>query len=193
MPPGYEFVYWLYKGSFGPSASVKSTKDVERGIQTLLQELQALDFPRSELRLYFAAAQKLPPRFAEIGVERTAQAMNRAMEGSPTEDPEALEAGQALLSELWSWKRRGGGLSDNTLAVHEAALLELQNQQPEETAERVSSILLDNMPGMTDADKLQLGRGLEQVAFAGVQGFLWNAIGLTVLAVVLLNFLLLNR
>jgi hypothetical protein len=62
----------------------------------------------------------------------------------------------------------------------------------DETGERVTSVLLDKLP-MSDSDKAELGKGLEGVAIAGVQSFLWSNLVLAALFLVGINFLMMAR
>ncbi|GMH44857.1 hypothetical protein BSKO_12809 [Bryopsis sp. KO-2023] len=162
-------------------------------VQALIPEVAALDFPRSEIRSYFAMAEKPPKQFSDFDMSRALPVVDELLRGknsSTVTDVEALEVVQSILTQLWRWRRRGGGSFDSELSVHQAALQDLQNitAKPESDSEKVTSVLLDDMP-ISDEDKAQLSGAVRQVAVAGIQSILWNGIGLAVIFLILLNFL----
>ncbi|KAJ9511731.1 hypothetical protein QJQ45_022577 [Haematococcus lacustris] len=128
------------QGAALPVVDEARRADVLKGCRTVLKELQGLDFPQAEVRLYFQAANKLPKGFggqtADMARARTALDLLLKQvdeEGDPLPargfpDLPGLLLTQAVLSDLWrwvslwqlqprvssqevpGWRRKGGGM-----------------------------------------------------------------------------------
>lgn len=127
-----------------------------------------------------ARAVKAPLKFAGFDVSRAAAALDALLApagdddgsgGERTTDTEALVVLNAMLSDIWRWRRRGGfGASDEDAAPHVQALQALQgveltgnwvDEQAAAGGERVTSSLLDSLP-LSDAEKSEMSSAVQQ-------------------------------
>ncbi|KIY92741.1 hypothetical protein MNEG_15222 [Monoraphidium neglectum] len=150
--------------------------ELVKGCNTVLAELAGLDFPRAEVQRYVSRAVKPPVKYQGFPVERAAAALQALLapaseDGSErTQDTEALVVLNAMLSDVWRWRRRGGfGSSDEDSLPHVQALQALQGldrtgdwvQKSQQDGERVTSSLLDNLP-ISDAEKSEMSGAVQQ-------------------------------
>mmetsp|Transcript_37332 Transcript_37332/g.83065 ORF Transcript_37332/g.83065 Transcript_37332/m.83065 type:complete len:257 (+) Transcript_37332:13-783(+) len=190
----------------GTSSSAKpavdKTPDLIKGCKTVLSELSGLDFSRSEARLYLKLSTKLPKGSPpDFDIARARTALDQLLDSSkeeyrgPTEalkDEAALQVLQNMLSEVWRWRRRGGGMEEESEAPpHQLALQDIQRMKLEDI-DRITSSLLDNLP-MTDKEKSEIGGAVERVAFASIGGAVWGSLVLTLLGIAVLQQALLSK
>jgi hypothetical protein len=173
--------------------------DLLKGCKTILQELKGLGFSRYEARLYFKLSTKLPKDVSkDFNLARAQscleQIIEREIEGTAGSrdallDIEAMQATQAMLSEIWRWKRRGGGSNeeDDLSPPHQQALREIQNLQKEDI-DRITSSILDTLP-ISDKEKNEMAGAVEQVALGGINGAVWGSLVMTMVFLVLFNFI----
>jgi hypothetical protein len=100
-----------------------ATKKAEliKGCQIVLQELKGLDFSRTEARMYFRLSALLPKGAAKgFDMNRARACLEQLLDGEnedykgpkdALDDLEAMKTTQLILSEIWRWRRRGGGES----------------------------------------------------------------------------------
>lgn len=196
-----------------------------RGVKTVLGELRGLDMPPSEVLRYARGAVKLPKRAPVaadgVPVSRAAEALAELMMADsgagaaaaalPTSgnaacnDPRALAALNHLLTDLWRWKRRGGGSrwdeDDQATSPSAVALLELQGVDvggraaaAAEAAAREGGKGGGGGGGFFDAgnlderEKQELAGMMRGAAMAGVQNAFWGSLVLSAIVLLLLNF-----
>ncbi|PNW71575.1 hypothetical protein CHLRE_16g659900v5 [Chlamydomonas reinhardtii] len=181
----------------GASASSKPAKDpaevrsdLIKGCKTVMMELQGLDFPRNDVKGYFKFVVKPPVGVAkDFDLSRARVVVDQLMTGQEADinDVEGLKAAQLILSDVWRWRRRGGGMDDETDRPNYAIALEsLQNMEPEQI-DRITSSLLDNLP-ITEAEKRQMSGSVQQVAMAGINGAVWGSLAACLLFLLIFNF-----
>lgn len=104
------------------------------------------------------------------------------------DDVEAMIVTQDMLSEIWRWRRRGGGMNDEDDArPHQHALLDIQ-QMEKEDIDRITSSLLDTLP-LSDKQKNEMGGAVQQAAMAGINGAVWGSLVFCLLLLLVFNFL----
>lgn len=170
-----------------------------KGCRTVLKELQGLDFPQAEVRLYFQAANKLPKGFggqtADMARARTALDLLLKVdeEGDPLParrfpDLPGLLLTQAVLSDLWRWRRKGGGMdyTESEQRPHQAALEDIQEFKPEDM-DRIQSSLLDNLP-ISDKDKAAMSGTMQQAAVGAFNGAVWGSLVASLAFLAYFNF-----
>ncbi|GLC45371.1 hypothetical protein PLESTB_000315300 [Pleodorina starrii] len=169
-------------------AEVRS--DLIKGCKTILMELQGLDFPRTDVRGYFQFVVKPPTGVAKTFELTRARAVVEQLilgQEEAVTDMEALKAAQLMLSEIWRWRRRGGGMDDETdRPNYVIALEELQKMEPEQI-DRITSSLLDNLP-ITEAQKREMSGSVQQAAIAGINGAVWGSLAASLLFLLVFNF-----
>jgi len=194
-----------------------------RGIKTVLAELKGLDMPPAQVLVYAQNAVRLPkrpPRDAVgVDVARAAAALAELMAADGGEattttaaasnDPAALSALNHLLTDLWRWKRRGGGArwdeDDQATSPAAVALLELQDValgggesgggkagggEGEQASSSSSPASFFDAPGanLTEREKQELAGMMRGAAMAGVQNAFWGSLVLSGLVLLALNF-----
>lgn len=164
--------------------------DLVKGCKTIMAELQGLDFPRSEVRGYFQFVVKAPKGVAkDFDMGRCKPVLDQLLGGQEAAitDIEGLQAVQLMMSDIWRWRRRGGGMDDETDRPAAAiALEELQNVQPEQI-DRITSSLLDNLP-LSEQQKRDMSGSVQQAAMAGINGAVWGSLGACIIALLVFNF-----
>ncbi|KAG1661269.1 hypothetical protein FOA52_003727 [Chlamydomonas sp. UWO 241] len=188
-----------------------------RGCKIILQELKGLDLGRLETVRYFQVSNLIPkgtPRNFDMARARAAiQAIvdseldenfvpadvlaaasakpDFARDAVALDDLEAMAATKQKLTDLWSWRRRGGGMVDeeNTLP-HLLALSELDRMEKDAieraNMDKVSSSLFDSIP-LSDSEKGEFTQGLQQGVMASFQVAVWGSLGAGLLGLVWLN------
>lgn len=172
----------------------------------MLAELSGLDFPRADSLRYVSQAVKPPVKHPGFDVKRAAAALQAllapatdqvAAGGERTTDTEALVVLNAMLSDVWRWRRRGGfGASDEDAPPHIQALQALQGLERtgnwvERTADdrdRITSSVLDGLP-ISDADKTEMSGALQKAALGAINGAVWGSLLAVLFALVVFNFL----
>jgi len=178
--------------------------EVVRGCRGVMRELQGLDFAQREVRSYISAAQRVPPGQDAANLPKAREALEKLLqvdvEGVPLpiakfseSDMAGLVLTEVMLSDLWKWRRRGGGVDidgNEFVRPFESALEEIQNFKKEDI-DRVTSSLLDSLPAsiMSDADKTQLTGGMQKLAVNALSGAVWGSLVLGLAALAALNFL----
>ncbi|KAG2441817.1 hypothetical protein HXX76_003426 [Chlamydomonas incerta] len=161
-----------------------------KGCKTVMMELQGLDFPRTDVRGYFQFVVKAPAGVAkDFDLSRSRVVVEQLMAGQEAEitDVEGLKAAQLILSDVWRWRRRGGGMDDETdRPTYAIALESLQNIEPEQI-DRITSSLLDNLP-ISEVEKRQMSGSVQQVAMAGINGAVWGSLAACLAALLIFNF-----
>ncbi|GLI66302.1 hypothetical protein VaNZ11_010064 [Volvox africanus] len=169
-------------------AEVRS--DLIKGCKTILMELQGLDFPRTDVRGYFQFVVKPPAGAAkDFDLARARAVLEQLVsaEEDAVSDLEALKVSQLMLSEVWRWRRRGGGMDDETDRPNYVIALEsLQKIEPEQI-DRITSSLLDNLP-ITEAQKREMSGSVQQAAIAGINGAVWGSLAASLLFLLVFNF-----
>ncbi|GIL50392.1 hypothetical protein Vafri_6618 [Volvox africanus] len=169
-------------------AEVRS--DLIKGCKTILMELQGLDFPRTDVRGYFQFVVKPPAGAAkDFDLARARAVLEQLVsaEEDAVTDLEALKVAQLMLSEVWRWRRRGGGMDDETDRPNYVIALEsLQKIEPEQI-DRITSSLLDNLP-ITEAQKREMSGSVQQAAIAGINGAVWGSLAASLLFLLVFNF-----
>ncbi|KAG2451736.1 hypothetical protein HYH02_003516 [Chlamydomonas schloesseri] len=169
-------------------AEVRS--DLIKGCKTVMMELQGLDFPRNDVKGYFQFVAKPPVGVAkDFDLSRARVVVDQLIAGKEADitDLEGLKAAQLILSDVWRWRRRGGGMDDETDRPSYAIALEsLQNMEPEQI-DRITSSLLDNLP-ITEAEKRQMSGSVQQAAMAGINGAVWGSLAGGLGLMLLFNF-----
>jgi len=174
-------------------SAILRRRELAKGCRTVLAELAGLDFSKLEAQRYLQAAVKPPIKYKDFSVGQVEQALQQLVSGQEEQaDEQALTVLNAMLSDVWRWRRRGGGADEDGLP-HEQALEALQGVTDTPAAARaeadaVSSSLLDNL-NITDAEKKEVGRAMQTVFVTSIQGAIWGSIVMTVLGIGLLNFL----
>ncbi len=129
---------------------------------------------------YVSRAVKAPRKHAGFDVSRAAAALDALLDpagaavlesgGERTTDTEALIVLNAMLTDAWKWRRRGGfGASDEDAPAHVQALQALQGLEVNgnwavnaaNDGERVTSSLLDSLP-ISDAQKTEMSGAVQQ-------------------------------
>jgi len=193
----------------GPASALTPGSDEERakaaevlkGCRMVMAEVQGLDFPRREVELYFKAATKLPKEWAGLegqekedalaSVRNVVELMVKVDEdgdklpASCFKDFKALQLTQAMMFDLWRWRRLGGG-QDSEQLPHQAALQDIQRYKPEDI-ERITSSLLDSLP-ISEEQKFEMSGAVEGVAMNAVNGAVWGSIVVGLGVLVLFNF-----
>jgi len=167
------------------------TAELVTSTRLLGKELRVLGMPDNQVNSYLAKSSRGPEGAEDYDSARSVAALQSVMKGvDEVGDEEALSLVSEELRELWLWKRRKGdyyGVGE----MHEAALNDLQNVDKEAlekmNSERIQSILLDDMD-MTDDEKMAMGDAIRGAMVGGIQGFLWNAIGIAAIFLILFNF-----
>ncbi|GAX76490.1 hypothetical protein CEUSTIGMA_g3935.t1 [Chlamydomonas eustigma] len=188
----------MSQGSPAELKLIEKRSDLLKGCKTILQELKGLGFSRFEARLYFKLSTKLPKDISkDFNIARAQSCLEqieREIDGSAgsreaLQDIEAMQATQAMLSEIWRWKRRGGGSNeeDDLSPPHQQALREIQNLQKEDI-DRITSSILDTLP-ISDKEKNEMAGAVEQVALGGINGAVWGSLVMTMVFLVLFNFI----
>ncbi|KXZ52533.1 hypothetical protein GPECTOR_9g577 [Gonium pectorale] len=138
--------------------------DLLKGCKTVMMELQGLDFPRSDVRGYFTYVVKPPAGVAkDFDLSRAKAVVEQMVSGQEEAitDLEGLKAAQLILSDVWRWRRRGGGMDDETDRPNYAIALEsLQNVQPEQI-DRITSSLLDSLP-ISESEKREMSGSVQK-------------------------------
>ncbi|GFR45889.1 hypothetical protein Agub_g7344 [Astrephomene gubernaculifera] len=171
-----------------PASEVRT--DLLQGCRTIMRELQGLDFPPGEIRGYFTHAVKPPagmPADFDMGRARAVVAQMLAGREEEVADVQALKAAQLMLSDVWRWRRRGGGMDDESdLPPHLLALEGLQRLGGEQI-DRITSSLLDNLP-ISDEQKRELSGPVQQAAMAGLNGAVWGSMAAAAGLLLIFNF-----
>ncbi|MEW5296815.1 MAG: hypothetical protein WDW36_000067 [Sanguina aurantia] len=168
-------------------------KQLLRGCKTVVIELAGLDFSRTDCTRYFAAVVKPPKGISpDFNQARAIVVLQNILAGVEEEamggDLEAMKVTELLLSEVWRWRRRGGGIqSDEGGYPYQLALEQIQNYVAPDM-DKVTSSLLDNLP-ISDDQKRELGQGVQQVAIAGIGGAVWGSLVAGLLVLVAFNAL----
>eukprot|EP00877_Chromochloris_zofingiensis_P014258 jgi/Chrzof1/9086/Cz03g35170.t1 len=171
--------------------------ELVKACKTVLAELSGLDFSKSEVQKYVVLARKGPKNYADFDMGRTSATLSQVIKAQDLDDikdVEALEVLNLMLCELWRWSRRGtgGGWADEEVGpMHQQALAALQGLGPEQLeadGEKLTSVLLDQLE-LSDRDKAEIGRAVEQVAIAGIGSFVWGGIVFAALFLIGFNFL----
>jgi hypothetical protein len=203
-----------------PTTNAAATADAaavaaerRKGAKTVLAELKGLDMPPNEVLRYAKGAVRLPKRAPlaadGVPVERAAEALAQLMaenDGAPTNpdpsaacnDPRALAALNHLLTDLWRWKRRGGGSrweeDDQATSPSAVALLELQGVDVGGKAAAEAARQKEDDKGFFDAgnlnerEKQELAGMMRGAAMAGVQNAFWGSLVMSGIVLLLLNF-----
>lgn len=122
--------------------------------------LSGLEFPPNEFKAYAAGLQpkalnKWPGAdLATVQAIAARLAAPGAAAADFAADEASLAAVQGLLSNLWRWRRRGGGsLDGEDQRPHQAALEQLHGvQKAAENIDKTSSVILDQLD-ISDEDK----------------------------------------
>ncbi|KAI8464360.1 MAG: hypothetical protein J3K34DRAFT_119519 [Monoraphidium minutum] len=190
-------------GQAAPAEERARRAELVKGCNTVLAELAGLDFPRIEVQKYVARAVTPPPKHAGFDVKRASAALDALMAPAGedgrerTEDTEALVVLNAMLSDMWRWRRRGGfGRSDEDSLPHVQALQALQGmertanwvEETQEDGERVTSSLLDSLP-ISDAQKSEMSGAVQQAAMGAINGAVWGSLVAGLAAVIAFAFL----
>ncbi|GIL90788.1 hypothetical protein Vretifemale_18521 [Volvox reticuliferus] len=164
--------------------------DLIKGCKTILMELQGLDYPRTDVRGYFQFVVKPPAGVAkdfDLARARAVVEQLVSAQEDAVSDLEALKVAQLMLSEIWRWRRRGGGMDDETDRPNYVIALEsLQKMEPEQI-DRITSSLLDNLP-ITEAEKREMSSSVQQAAIAGINGAVWGSLAASLLFLLVFNF-----
>ncbi|KAG2484073.1 hypothetical protein HYH03_017092 [Edaphochlamys debaryana] len=169
-------------------AELKS--DLLKGCKTVMMELQGLDFPKSDVKGYFQFISKAPQGLAkdfDLGRARAAMEQVLAGQEEAVTDLEGLKAASLVLSDVWRWRRRGGGMDDESDRPNYAiALEELQAVAPEDI-DRITSSLLDSLP-ISEQDKRDMSGSVQQAAMAGINGAVWGSMVACFIFLIFFNF-----
>eukprot|EP00197_Chlamydomonas_leiostraca_P004010 CAMPEP_0202868902 /NCGR_PEP_ID=MMETSP1391-20130828/11342_1 /ASSEMBLY_ACC=CAM_ASM_000867 /TAXON_ID=1034604 /ORGANISM="Chlamydomonas leiostraca, Strain SAG 11-49" /LENGTH=233 /DNA_ID=CAMNT_0049549127 /DNA_START=82 /DNA_END=783 /DNA_ORIENTATION=- len=180
-----------------PAADPAAVEGALKGCRTLLAELQGLDFPNAQVRQYFQFSTKMPKTFtaaADLDSARATVALLMKVDeegdkltAAAFKDLPALQLTQAMMTELWRWRRRGGGMDDESDSQpYAVALREIQNFKPEDI-DRISSSLLDRLD-LSDAQKKEMSGAVQQAAVGAMGGAVWGSLVLALAFLAVFNF-----
>lgn len=124
-----------------------------------------------------------------------------AVETMACDDPAALAALNHLLTDLWRWKRRGGGSrwdeDDEATSPSAVALIELQGVDSDGRQAAMAKAAADKAEGkggffdagnLDEREKQELAGMMRGAAMAGVQNAFWGSLVMSAAVLLLLNF-----
>ncbi|XRB04096.1 hypothetical protein NFJ02_19g34510 [Pycnococcus provasolii] len=159
------------------SPDVAKAKQVLADINAVRENLDEFELDDNELSLMLEMFDSTPKQGMVIGYRDAFNLVRGLGEGA---DGAAYVAAEGLTSTLTLLLNELTGLRDEQIAIRD----------PDGEANRVTSDVLDQLPGLSDDDKARLAPAMASIGVFGVAGAAWNGIVLCLIFITLLLFVL---
>lgn len=159
------------------SPDVAKAKEVLADINAVRETLDEFELDDNELSLMLEMFDSTPKQGMVIGYRDAFNLVCGLGEGT---DGAAYVAAEGLTSTLTLLLNELTGLRDEQIAIRD----------PDGEANRVTSDVLDQLPGLSDDDKARLAPAMTSIGVFGVAGAAWNGIVLCLIFITLLLFVL---
>jgi len=159
------------------SPDVAKAKEVLADINAVRENLDEFELDDNELSLMLEMLDSTPKQGMVIGYRDAFNLVCGLGEGA---DGAAYVAAEGLTSTLTLLLNELTGLRDEQIYIRD----------PDGEANRVTSDVLDQLPGLSDDDKARLAPAMTSIGVFGVAGAAWNGIVLCLIFITLLLFVL---